>query len=123
VAGNADHRRPNLFRLTFRAGAGVLSDGTHEWRRIQTIEEARTLADAARKSTTDRPYRVRKQNPSAGSSTITSAGNPHWSTPIPSRGNPHYSHSRETPTTSISRGGDDQISAGQRAARPPQGVA
>jgi hypothetical protein len=90
VAGNADSRRPNLFRLTFRGSDGVLSDGTHEWRRIKSVDEAKGLADAARKASRDRPYRVRKQDPSAGFSTITSAGNPHWSGPFPSGGNPHY---------------------------------
>src|SRR4029077_643125 len=34
-AGNADARRPNLFRLTYRNAEGVLSDGSHEWRRIK----------------------------------------------------------------------------------------
>jgi DNA-binding transcriptional MocR family regulator len=77
VAGNADSRRPNLFRLTYRNSDGVLSDGTHEWRRIRTDVEAKAVADAARRAATQRPYRVQKQNPSAGFSTITSAGNPH----------------------------------------------
>jgi hypothetical protein len=77
VAGNADERRPNLFRLTFRNCEGVLSDGSHEWRRIKSLDEAKALANAARKASTDRPYRVRKEKPSVGFSTITSAGNPH----------------------------------------------
>jgi DNA-binding transcriptional MocR family regulator len=77
VAGNAESRRPNLFRLTYRQCEGVLSDGTHEWRRIKTMEDAEALADAARKAKTQRPYRVRKQNPSAGFPTITSMGIPH----------------------------------------------
>jgi hypothetical protein len=77
VAGNADSRRPNLFRLTYRGSDGVLSDGTHEWRRIKTLKEAKAIADDARKTSSTRPYRVRKQNPSAGFSTITSEGKPH----------------------------------------------
>src|ERR1700722_10930144 len=32
-AGNAEFRRPNLFRLTYRHAKSVMGDGTHEWRR------------------------------------------------------------------------------------------
>jgi hypothetical protein len=49
-AGNAGSRHASLYRLTYRASEGVLSDGSHEWRRISTIEEARKIADAARKT-------------------------------------------------------------------------
>lgn len=47
-AGNADARRPNLFRLTYRNAEGVLSDGSHEWKRIKTMEEAKRTASEAR---------------------------------------------------------------------------
>lgn len=47
-AGNADARRPNLFRLTYRNAEGVLSDGSKEWRRIKTMEEAKRIASEAR---------------------------------------------------------------------------
>jgi hypothetical protein len=57
-AGNADWRKPNLFRLTFR---DVNRAGpTHEWKQIKTLEEAKALAQAARKTP------ARKQNSSGG---------------------------------------------------------
>jgi hypothetical protein len=49
-AGNAGHRRANLYRLTFRYAEGVLSDGTHEWRRVKTVQEALRIAAEARKT-------------------------------------------------------------------------
>ncbi len=77
-AGNAEARKPNMFRLTYRAHDGVLSDGTHEWRRIKTLAEAKALADAARKAVTGRIYRVsQKQKPSMGKPTMPSMGKPH----------------------------------------------
>ena len=39
-AGNANFGKANKFRLTYRPAEGVSSDGSHEWRRIKTIEEA-----------------------------------------------------------------------------------
>jgi hypothetical protein len=47
-AGNAEYRQPNYFRLTYRNAKGVHGDGTHEWRKIKTIEEAKMIAKAAR---------------------------------------------------------------------------
>jgi hypothetical protein len=49
-AGNAEHRAPNLFRLTYRPSDGVRGDGSHEWRRIASTEEAEAIAAAARKA-------------------------------------------------------------------------
>jgi hypothetical protein len=47
--GNADHRQPNRFFLTFVNGRGNRSyPPTHEWRKIKTTEEAQAIADAAR---------------------------------------------------------------------------
>jgi hypothetical protein len=45
-AGNAEFRRPAKFRLTHRPAHKA--DPTHEWKRIQTIEEASVLAKRAR---------------------------------------------------------------------------
>jgi hypothetical protein len=50
TAANAGHRRANLYRLTFRDAEGVLSDGTHEWRRVKTMQEALRIAAEARKT-------------------------------------------------------------------------
>jgi hypothetical protein len=52
-AGNAEWRKPNLFRLTYRHTD--YAGPTHEWDKIQTDEEAIAIARA-----------VRKQNPSGG---------------------------------------------------------
>jgi hypothetical protein len=49
-AGNADFRKPNLFRLTYRPtnDGETWKDPTDEWRNIKTKKEARALARAAR---------------------------------------------------------------------------
>ena len=49
-AGNAEWRLSNLFRLTYRPAKGTHGDGTHEWRKIATIEQAELVAKAARKA-------------------------------------------------------------------------
>jgi hypothetical protein len=64
-AGNAEHRSPNMFRLTFRNTDK--DKPTNEWRRVSTLEEAERLAAAARKNRTKRSWRPkRKTNFSAG---------------------------------------------------------
>jgi hypothetical protein len=45
-AGNAEFRRPNRFRLTYRHSAHA--EPTHEWKTIDTDEQATHLAAAAR---------------------------------------------------------------------------
>lgn len=45
-AGNAEHRSPNKFRLTYRPTDDRVE--TDEWRRIKTIEEAKAIAQASR---------------------------------------------------------------------------
>ena len=45
-AGNAEWRRPNFFRLTYRHTNDA--NPTHEWKRINTLERAQTLARQAR---------------------------------------------------------------------------
>ena len=66
-AGNAEFRSPNLFRLTYRHGKGVLGDGTHEWRRVQSREQAVEVARLARMGSGDR----KKQNASGGKHPIS----------------------------------------------------
>jgi hypothetical protein len=47
--GNAEHRSPNLFLLTFAHGRdGRAQPPTHDWRRIANMEEAELAARAAR---------------------------------------------------------------------------
>jgi hypothetical protein len=48
IAGNADHHRPNLFRLTYLPTGD--KPATDEWRRITTIKEAKAIAASARAS-------------------------------------------------------------------------
>jgi len=56
--GNADHRQPNRFFLTFAHGRGSRAyPPTHEWRKIKTIEEAQAIADAARAAKDPRAVR------------------------------------------------------------------
>jgi hypothetical protein len=43
--GNREFRRPDLFGLTF-----AVRDATHEWRKIETLEDAWAVAGAARKA-------------------------------------------------------------------------
>lgn len=50
-AGNAEWRRPNYFRLTYKPAKGLPGYGTDEWRRFETIEDARAAARAARETT------------------------------------------------------------------------
>jgi hypothetical protein len=47
--GNAEYRQPNLFFLTFARGRDSRANlPTDDWRKIKTIEEAETIAKAAR---------------------------------------------------------------------------
>jgi hypothetical protein len=47
--GNADHRQPNLFFLTFANSRDSRANPpTHDWRKIKTIEEAELIAAEAR---------------------------------------------------------------------------
>lgn len=73
--GNAEFRRPSLYRLTYRNAKGATGDGTHEWRQIKTREEAEAIAERARnaadqanvarsKKTEFRRHKVRAKPPS-----------------------------------------------------------
>jgi hypothetical protein len=70
-AGNADFRRPAHYRLTYRHVEGQPGDGTHEWRQIETMEQAEVLAKQARASV-DRQAReiavarIQKENSTVG---------------------------------------------------------
>tara|TARA_R110002072_G_scaffold212834_2_gene370210 strand:- start:960 stop:1346 length:387 start_codon:yes stop_codon:yes gene_type:complete len=47
-AGNREFRSPNMFRLTFRHTNSA--EPTNEWRRVSSIEEAKRIAEAARRA-------------------------------------------------------------------------
>jgi hypothetical protein len=63
VAGNAAHRAPNKFRLTYIRVGRV--QPTHEWRHVKSTDDAEMIAKAARLGTNETPrkYRVQKQKP------------------------------------------------------------
>lgn len=94
-AGNAEWRRPNLFRLTYRHTANA--DPTDEWKRIKSVEDAEFVARAAREA------RPRKRNASGGKRTELRCGNRTTSSPIHSAVSATTCVSAETTTTSISR--------------------
>jgi hypothetical protein len=49
--GNAEMRRPSLYRITFLNERGSKAKPpTHEWQRIKTVEDAEHIADEARKA-------------------------------------------------------------------------
>ncbi len=65
-AGNAEHRSPNLYRLTARPAQGYSGGGAHEWSKVASIEAAGALAQAARAAKPTREWRVRKAKASSG---------------------------------------------------------
>ena len=98
-AGNAEYRTPNKFRITYRPADSA--EATDKWKKIKTIEEAKSIALAARKPITrERPTNgtAKKQKP-VGENTSFSVGIPHRKAQCPSAGKHHYSQSGETPTT------------------------
>jgi hypothetical protein len=75
-AGNADWRSPNRFRITYKATKDA--DPTHEWKRIQTAEQARAKAREAREPVAARSNTARSKNKSpVGKNTDHSEGTPH----------------------------------------------
>jgi hypothetical protein len=112
--GNAEFRSPNKFRLTYRPAKGVPSDGSHEWRKIQTMKEARQRAKAARMAagvqqrTKGRPKpvpRQQKQNPSAGKNPSPVRETPTEMNELPVRDLPTTTGVANPALLSISRGG------------------
>jgi hypothetical protein len=59
--GNGEFRTPNKFRLTFRPTANAAE--TNEWRKLETIEAAEFLAQAARKTPAEQHQRSRPKPP------------------------------------------------------------
>jgi hypothetical protein len=69
-AGNAEFRKPNLFRLTYRHVDRA--NPTDEWRRVKTIEDAKEIAKAAR-ANKDHNYRRTTRQQAADVSTPEAA--------------------------------------------------
>jgi hypothetical protein len=107
-AGNAEHRTPNRFRLTYKPTKGLIGDGTHEWRKINELVEADRIAKAARKNISQ----CRKMPTS-------SAGNRHRNRKSPVPETITTPHSAESITTiDISgRGRDSNTNAETRQPR------
>jgi hypothetical protein len=113
-AGNAEHRAPNLFRLTYRLSEGVQGDGSHEWRRIKSTEEAEEIAAAARKAKSKKKTKNQcRKMPAFGDK--NRHRNPDF--PVPKTGTKEMA---KTGTTSISRDIPPEQSAGE--ARHSQGA-
>ena len=103
VAGTAEFRRPNKFRLTYRYTDSARGDGTHEWMKVKTEEEARLIAEAARK---EKP--AKKQNLRYGNRQ-SSVRKPDRKQEIRGTETNTTDRSTETAPLSISRGGDRSV--------------
>jgi hypothetical protein len=110
--GNAEHRQPNKFFLAFAHGRDSRAQPpTHEWGKINTMEEAEEVAQTARNNKDPRAVRFaklrRKKNkkPVAETTTETGGRNHHRKAKFSGGGNRHYSAGRKPPPLSISRGG------------------
>jgi hypothetical protein len=105
--GNAEFRRPNLFRLTFRAANNVLGDGSHEWRRIETMEDARRVRAEARQTAAERERRKRakKQKSSGGKYQFSVGETPTGAIPFSVGETPTTAPVGKPPLLSISRVG------------------
>jgi hypothetical protein len=94
-AGNADYRKPNLFRLTYKHSNDAAA--THEWKKI-TIEEAKLIARAARSAKT-KLQSGKTANSSRGKPQTPVGETPDRKRQIHSPETPTTGHSPETPTT------------------------
>jgi ferredoxin len=64
--GNADERQPSQYRLTYLPAEGVPGTGSHEWRQIKNIGEARKIARIARHEPAKYDGRRTNRAPSRG---------------------------------------------------------
>jgi hypothetical protein len=111
-AGNAEWRRPNLFRLTYKH---TRSGGpTHDWKRVYTNQKAEQLARTARKPSPRKAAKpsTQKKMP-VGEKASTSVEVPHRSMVGKST---TTGLGGKSPLLSISRGGAQQV--GRRRLRP-----
>jgi hypothetical protein len=90
-AGNAEWRKPNLFRLTYRHTDN--NGPTNEWEKIETDEEAKARARAARAGS---PAKTKSQWRKAPSSSV---GSRHRNGKLHSAETATTSHGAETVTT------------------------
>ena len=98
-AGNAEHRYPSLYRLTFKHTDHA--EPTHDWRKVKTMQDAKRIARDARKA------RPEKQKASGGKR-IVSVGRTHTENDQrPVGKTPTTGSVGRTPITSISGAGAD----------------
>jgi hypothetical protein len=111
-AGGGEFRTPNLFRLTYLPAYG--KGPTHEWRKIETVEEAEQIARKVRRTIKNR---VRKKHfPSGGKPTRnggesppdTSGGKPTVAPDSPVGENPPLSRQGLAISTAGQRGRERQ---------------
>jgi hypothetical protein len=101
--GNAEHRKPNLFFLTFAYGRDSRAEPpTHDWRKFKTIEDAAATALAARASKDADAVRFGRRR---AEKNRNQSRKPGPKPAIPRSWIPGLQASPETRTTSISRGG------------------
>jgi hypothetical protein len=76
IAGSAAHRKPNLFRLTYRPADG--KQETNEWARIRSIEQAEKIVSEARQAKTRALWKSpRRRNSSVAETASELAGGNH----------------------------------------------
>lgn len=109
-AGNAEWRKPNLFRLTYRHTDEA--DPTNNWKKIASTADAIIIAAMARKSVSSKTKSQWRKTP------ILSGGNHHRNGKSLVAETTTKGHSAETTTTSISWGGTDS-STGSRSRHQP----
>jgi hypothetical protein len=99
-AGNAEFRKPNLFRLTYLPTTVAPTD---EWQRIHTDVEAAAIASAARRASAAKIKFQWRKTPNL------SGENRHRKPQFHSAETATTGLSAETATTSISTGGNDTV--------------
>ena len=108
-AGNAEWRRPSMYRLTYRPTDQLAP--TEEWRKIQTEVDARKIATAARKASSG----AAKKNLQSRKPDQVLVRNPNRSKRLCSPESMTTGHSPESVTTSISRNPDNDRKENQQA--------
>jgi hypothetical protein len=114
--GNADHRQPNRFFLTFALGNGPRAlTPTHDWRKIKTIEEAQAIAVAARAAKDPRAVRFaqnrarKNRSRKPGPKPVPKTRTENTTSPVPETRT--TGQSRKPGPLSISRGGGRGLEA------------
>jgi hypothetical protein len=113
-AGNAEWRKPNLFRLTYRH---TKYESTNEWEKIKTLEEAVAIAQAARA-----PHQPRKNKTQWRKAPVFGDGKRHHTDEFQGTENTTTSDSAEF-TTTLDISGRGPCSAEQPSGAAPNGAA